>query len=121
MDTRGALDGLIEITQDLIDNVWKKKLHIKIRRRGPMDRIKIILDLVSLNLIQIILTIITICLLTSCSTKSNNWPSGMTPFFAECQSDMKVYTDRAYLKRKRLPCGGGWKYYDRGEPTLTND
>ena len=45
----------------------------------------------------------------------------MTPFFAECQSDMKVYTDRAYLKRKRLPCGGGWKYYDRGEPTLTND
>ena len=45
----------------------------------------------------------------------------MTPFFAECQSDMKVYTDRAYLKRKRQPCGGGWRFYDRGEPTLTND
>ena len=45
----------------------------------------------------------------------------MTPFFAECQSDMKVYTDRAYIKRKRLPCRGGWKFYDRGEPNLTND
>jgi hypothetical protein len=45
----------------------------------------------------------------------------MTPFFAECQSDMKVYTDRAYLKRKRQPCDGGWRFYDRGEPNLTND
>ena len=45
----------------------------------------------------------------------------MTPFFAECQSDMKVYTDRPYLKRKRMPCKGGWRFYDRGEPNLTND
>ena len=45
----------------------------------------------------------------------------MTPFFAECRSDMNVYTDSAYLKRKRQPCGGGWRFYDRGEPTLTND
>jgi len=45
----------------------------------------------------------------------------MTPFFAECQDDMKVYTDNAYAKRKRMPCRGGWKFYDRGEPTLTND
>ena len=86
-----------------------------------MDRIKIILDLVSLNLIQIILTIITICLLTSCSTKTNNWPRGMTPFFAECEGEGGTYTDKEYAKRKRQPCHGGWKYYDRGEPTLTND
>ena len=87
-----------------------------------MDRIKIILDLVSLNLIQIILTIITICLLASCSTKSNNWPSGMTPFFAECEFG-GVYTDKAYAAKKRAGgCKRGeFKYYDRGEPTLPND
>jgi len=43
----------------------------------------------------------------------------MTPFFAECNG--VVYTDRAYGKRKQTPCHRGWKYYDRGEPTLTND
>ena len=67
------------------------------------------------------LLIFVMLFLSSCSTKSNNWPSGMTPFFAECQTDMKVYTDSAYNKRKRMPCHRGWKYYDRGEPTLTND
>jgi len=68
------------------------------------------------------LLILVMLFLSSCSTtKSSNWPSGMTPFFAECQSDMKVYTDRAFLKRKRMPCRGGWIFYDRGEPTLTND
>ncbi len=68
------------------------------------------------------LLILVMLFLSSCSTtKSSNWPSGMTPFFAECQSDMKVYTDRAFLKRKRMPCRAGWKFYDRGEPTLTND
>ena len=46
------------------------------------------------NLIVIIIFLITIG--ASCSSKSNNWPRGMTPFFAECQSDMKVYTDNAY-------------------------
>ena len=71
------------------------------------------------NLIVIIIFLITIG--ASCSSKSNNWPRGMTPFFAECQSDMKVYTDNAYAKRKCMPCKGGWKFYDRGEPTLTND
>jgi len=70
---------------------------------------------------RITLLVFVMLFLSSCSSNTNNWPRGMTPFFAECQSDMKVYTDRAYLKRKRLPCGGGWKYYDRGEPTLTND
>ena len=121
-DIRKVLFGLIDIMLHLIDNVWKIQFHIKIQRRGPMDRIKIILDLVSLNLIQIIFTIITICLLTSCSTKSNNWPSGMTPFFAECEFG-KVYTDNEYHKKKRAGgCKRGeFKYYDRGEPTLTND
>ena len=71
------------------------------------------------KLIVSIIFLITIG--ASCSSKSNNWPRGMTPFFAECQSDMKVYTDNAYAKRKRQPCHGGWKFYDRGEPTLTND
>ena len=71
------------------------------------------------KLISIIIFLITVG--TSCSTTKSNWPRGMTPFFAECQSDMKVYTDGAYAKRKHMPCRGGWKFYDRGEPTLTND
>ena len=45
-------------------------------------------------LIVIIIFLITVG--TSCSTTKSNWPRGMTPFFAECQSDMKVYTDGAY-------------------------
>ena len=71
------------------------------------------------KLIVIIIFLITIGI--SCSSTKSNWPRGMTPFFAECQTDMKVYTDRAFLKRKRMPCRGGWIFYDRGEPTLTND
>jgi hypothetical protein len=68
------------------------------------------------------LLILVMLFLSSCSTtKSSNWPSGMTPFFAECQSNMKVYTDKAFFKRKRKPCRAGWKFYERGEPTLTND
>ena len=70
---------------------------------------------------RIALLVFVMLLMSSCSSNTNNWPSGMTPFFAECQSDMKVYTDNAYAKRKRMPCKGGWKFYDRGEPTLTND
>ena len=72
------------------------------------------------KLIVIIIFLISIGISCS-STSSSKWPRGMTPFFAECQSDMKVYTDSAYAKRKRMPCKGGWKFYDRGEPTLTND
>ena len=45
----------------------------------------------------------------------------MTPFFAECEGEDGTYTDKEYAKRKRQPCHGGWKFYDRGEPTLTND
>jgi hypothetical protein len=71
------------------------------------------------KLIAIIVFAITIGI--SCSTKSNNWPSGMTPFFAECEGEGGTYTDKAYAKRNQRPCHGGWKYYDRGEPTLTND
>ena len=71
------------------------------------------------NLIVIIIFLITIG--TSCSSKSNNWPYGMTPFFAECEGEGGTYTDKEYAKRKRQPCHGGWKFFDRGEPTLTND
>ena len=72
-------------------------------------------------MVKITLLSFVMLFLIGCSSKSNNWPRGMTPFFAECQSDMKVFTDRAYAERKRMPCKGGWKFYDRGEPTLTND
>ena len=71
------------------------------------------------KLIVSIIFLITIG--TSCSSKSNNWPSGMTPFFAECEGEGGTYTDKEYAKRKRQPCHGGWKFFDRGEPTLTND
>ena len=71
------------------------------------------------KLIVIIIFLITIG--TSCSSKSNNWPRGMTPFFAECEGEGGTYTDKEYAKRKRQPCHGGWKFFDRGEPTLTND
>ena len=67
------------------------------------------------------LLILVMLFLSSCSSNTNNWPYRMTPFFAECQTYMKVYTDNAYAVRKRMPCKGGWKFYDRGEPTLTND
>ena len=69
------------------------------------------------------LLILVMLFLSSCSTtKSSNWPSGMTPFFAECEGTQKVYTDRAWGKRKQSPCKKGrWLFYDRGEPTLTND
>ena len=71
---------------------------------------------------KLIISIIFLIIVgTSCSSKSNNWPSGMTPFFAECEGECGTYTDKAYAKRSQQPCHGGWKYYDRGEPTLTND
>ena len=68
------------------------------------------------------LLILVMLFLSSCSTKSHNWPNGMTPFFAECEGTQNVYTDMAWGKRKQSPCQKGeWKFYDRGEPTLTND
>ena len=70
---------------------------------------------------RIVLLIFVMLFLSSCSTKSNNWPSGMTPFFAECEYGGGVFTDKAYHQRKKTPCKTGWKFYDRGEPTLTND
>jgi len=71
---------------------------------------------------RIALLIFVMLFLSSCSSNTNNWPSGMTPFFAECEFE-GVYTDKEYHKKKRA---GGcrrseFKYYDRGEPTLTND
>ena len=73
---------------------------------------------------RIALLVFVMLLMSSCSSNTNNWPYGMTPFFAECEYDSQrigVYTDNAYAVRKRMPCKGGWKFYDRGEPTLTND
>jgi hypothetical protein len=64
-----------------------------------------------------------VILCASCTSSENNWPRGMTPFFAECEYEGKVYTDKAYIRKKRAGgCQRGeFKYYDRGEPTLTND
>jgi len=71
---------------------------------------------------RIALLIFVMLFLSSCSSNTNNWPSGMTPFFAECEFE-GVYTDKEYHKKKRAGgCRRGeFKYYDRGEPTLTND
>ena len=68
---------------------------------------------------RIALLVFVVLLMSSCS--KNNWPNGMTPFFAECEGTQNVYTDNAWGKRKQSPCKGGWKFYDRGKPTLTND
>ena len=67
---------------------------------------------------RIALLVFVVLLMSSCS--KNNWPNGMTPFFAECEGTQNVYTDNAWGKRKQSPCKGGWKFYDRGEPTLKN-
>ena len=71
---------------------------------------------------RIALLIFVMLLMSSCSSNTNNWPSGMTPFFAECEFE-GVYTDKEYHKKKKAGgCRRGeFKYYDRGEPTLTND
>ena len=71
---------------------------------------------------RIALLVFVMLLMSSCSSNTNNWPSGMTPFFAECEFE-GVYTDKKYHKKKRAGgCRRGeFKYYDRGEPTLTND
>ena len=69
------------------------------------------------------LLILVMLFLSSCSSNTNNWPRGMTPFFAECEGEGGTYTDKAYHKKKRAGgCKRGeFKYYDRGEPNLTND
>jgi len=71
---------------------------------------------------RITLLVFVMLLMSSCSSNTNNWPSGMTPFFAECEFE-GVYTDKEYHKKKKAGgCSRGeFKYYDRGEPTLTND
>ena len=68
------------------------------------------------------LLILVMLFLSSCSNNTNTWPYGMTPFFAECEYG-GVYTDKDYATKKRAGgCKRGeFKYYDRGEPTLTND
>ena len=71
---------------------------------------------------RIALLIFVMLLMSGCSSNTNSWPSGMTPFFAECEFE-GVYTDKEYHKKKKAGgCRRGeFKYYDRGEPTLTND
>ena len=72
-------------------------------------------------MVKITLLILVMLFLSGCSSNGNKWPYGMTPFFAECEGEGGTYTDKEYAKRKRQPCPGGWKFFDRGEPTLTND
>ena len=71
---------------------------------------------------RIALLVFVMLLMSSCSRNTNKWPRGMTKFFAECEFG-GVYTDKAYAIKKRAGgCKRGeFKYYDRGEPTLTND
>ena len=59
---------------------------------------------------------------TACSSK-NNWPYPMTPFFAECEYEGKVFVDKAYLDRKRAGgcIKGDFKFFDRGEPNLKEE
>ena len=45
------------------------------------------------------LLILVMLFLSSCSSNTNNWPRGMTPFFAECEGEGGTYTDNAYHKR----------------------
>ena len=47
------------------------------------------------------LLVFVMLLMSSCSSNTNNWPSGMTPFFAECEFG-GVYTDKAYHKKKMI-------------------
>ena len=71
-------------------------------------------------MVKIALLSFVMLFLFGCSPEKNNWPRGMTPFFAECEYEGKVYTDKAYLRKKRAGgCERGeFKYYDRGEPNL---
>jgi|TARA_B100000959_G_scaffold3618_1_gene3944 hypothetical protein len=73
---------------------------------------------------KFVLAIFFITAGASCATttewSSNKWPRGMTPFFAECAGEGGTYTDNAYAVRKKQPCRGGWKFFDRGEPVLEN-
>ena len=67
--------------------------------------------------------LVVMLLMIGCSNV-NNWPYPMTPFFAECEYEGIVFVDRAYINRKSAGgCKRGkpFKYYDRGEPNLTND
>ena len=43
-----------------------------------------------------IITWALILLAASCASKTNNWPRGMTPFFAECEGEGGTYTDKEY-------------------------
>ena len=73
-------------------------------------------------MVKIALLVVMLSMI-GCS-KENNWPYPLTPFFAECEYEGKVFVDYEYLKRKSAGgCKNGkpFKYFDRGEPNLTND
>ena len=36
---------------------------------------------------RITLLVFVMLLMSSCSSNTNNWPRGMTPFFAECEGE----------------------------------
>ena len=38
--------------------------------------------------------LIVMLLMSGCSSNTNNWPRGMTPFFAECEGEGGTYTDK---------------------------
>ena len=50
---------------------------------------------------RIALLVFVMLLMSSCS-KTNNWPDGMTPFFAECEGTQNVYTDKAWEKENKV-------------------
>ena len=74
---------------------------------------------------ELVVLYVIMLLVSSCgSAVKDQWPYPMTPFFAECEYEGKVFVDKEYIKRKSAGgCKGGkeFKYYDRGEPVLTND
>jgi len=39
---------------------------------------------------RIALLVFVMLLMSSCSSNTNNWPYGMTPFFAECEYDSQM-------------------------------
>ena len=47
---------------------------------------------------RIALLVFVMLLMSSCSSNTNNWPRGMTPFFAECKEKVEHIQIRHMLK-----------------------
>ena len=67
--------------------------------------------------------LVVMLLLSSCFSDKSSWPYRMTPFFAECPYEEGTLVDEDYHKKVRLGgCKHGFfKYYDRGEPNLSEN